>query len=169
MPDETTREANKTVARNLIEAWNRRGETHLPEELVSPHMVRHFPQSVGRAARGDAPAADSALPRDAFPDQQFTEEMVIADEDHVFIAWELRATQRGAFFGRAATNRTVTVFGSDVIRLADGKIIEHWEYYPKARIHALAQLGLLNAETARQLENEGQLGRNRRTGQVSVG
>jgi predicted ester cyclase len=168
MPDESIRETNKAVARQVIEAWNQRGETHLPNELVSSQMVRHH-QGMGFAALGDGGTpADAALPRSAFRDQHFTEELVLADEHHAFIAWELTATHHGEIHGMAATGRQVTVFGSDVIRLADGKIIQHWDYYPKARVHALAQLGLLSRDVQRQMIDQGQFGRNRRTGKARV-
>lgn len=169
MPDETIRETNKAVARQVIEAWNQRGETHLPTDLISPRMVRHHPHPTAFAAlNGDANAADPALSRSAFPDQQFTEQMVIADEKHVFIAWELRASHKGSLHGKRATGQEVVVFGSDVIRLADGKIIQHWDYYPKARVHALAQLGLLDSGVQQQMIRDGLLGRNRITGRARI-
>jgi len=168
MPDEAIRETNKAVARRILAAWNERGETHLPDELVSPQMVRHFPET-GFAARAEGqPAGESVLPRDVFTNQRYTEEMVIADDRHVFIAWELRATHRGEMFGVQPTGREVVVFGSDVIRLADGKIIQHWDYYPKARIHAFAQLGLLDRDLQQRMIREGFLGRNRTTGQAPI-
>jgi hypothetical protein len=176
MPDERIRETNKAVARQVLAAWNERGETHLPDDLVSPQMVRYFPYPVGYAARvpGGATAArvpggataDVALPRSAFPDQQFTEQIVIADEQHVFIAWELKATHKGTLYGMQATGKEVLVYGSDIIRLANGKIIQHLDYYPKARMHALAQLGLLGQNVQQELISDGLLGRNRTTGRV---
>jgi hypothetical protein len=166
MPDERIRETNKSVARQVIEAWNAQGETHLPNDLVSPQMVRHYPRMASFAAlNGGERPADPALPRDAFRDQRYTEQMLIADDHHVFVAWELTAEHAGTFHGKSATNKRVTVYGSDVIRVADGKIIRHWEYYPKARMAALAQLGLLDTGVQRRMIRDGMLGRNRVIGQ----
>lgn len=162
MPDQQTRDANKAIARTILQAWNDRGESHLPDDLVSPRMVRYFPQLAASAARIDESPLDPVLPKEAFSDQHFTEHMLIADDRHVFIAWELTATHRGRWHGREATGRKVTVYGSDVIRVSGGKIIEHWDYHPKARIHAAAQLGLLDGDVQQDMIGSGQLGRNRR-------
>jgi len=197
MPDAALRETNKAVARQIIAAWNERGETPPAGGTGEPAVRAALPgrgrirRTRQRDARGDA-----ALPGSAFADQQCTEEMVIADDRHVFIGWELRATRRAEMFGIQPTGPEVVVFGSDVIRLAAGKIIQRWDYYPKARLPACrlppaacrlppaacrlppaacrlppaawTQLGLLDRDLQRQLIREGLLGRNRMTGQARI-
>lgn len=162
MPD-SIRDTNKAVARQVISAWNQRGETHLPDRLVHPQFVRFHPQPVGFAARGsDVSAVDAALPRTGIHGQQFKEDMVIADENYAFIAWSMSGQHRGELYGRKATGSPVTVRGADLIRLVDGKVIEHWDYYSKSRVQALAQLGLLDKQMQEQLIQQNLLSRNRR-------
>ena len=38
----------------------------------------------------------------------------------------MRGTQRGEFFGILATGKAVTMNGVDILRIAEGKIAEHW-------------------------------------------
>ena len=38
----------------------------------------------------------------------------------------MRGTHRGDFFGLPATGREVTLTGVHIMRVADGKIVEHW-------------------------------------------
>ncbi|MGA5299682.1 ester cyclase [Nucisporomicrobium flavum] len=160
------RETNREVARQLVASWNEHGETHLPESLLDERAVRFFPHPLGLAARGGRPSpSEIALPREAFPDQRYTEEVVIADDKYAFIGWRMEGSHRGRLYGRrAGRGDRVHVNGADLIRLADGKIVEHWDYYSKARVHALARTGQLDREMQRQLIRDGLMGRNRRTG-----
>jgi hypothetical protein len=164
------RENNRHVAEQLIAAWNDQGQTHLPGDLLDPRAVRFFPHPVGLAARGNRPSpTEIALPKDAFPDQRYRQQMVIADHQYAFIGWGVQGTQHGSFYGRRGRNAHVDVNGADLIRLADGKIIEHWDYYSKPRVHALARTGQLDAAMQAQLIRDGLLGRNRRTGRRRLG
>jgi hypothetical protein len=160
MPD--TRDINKAVARQLMSAWNQRGETYIPPDLAHPQLIRHFAAPVGLASATGQANPDAALPKSAVAGQQFTEELMVADEQYAFIAWQMTGQHRGALYGRAATNTTVTVHGSDLIRVVDGKVIEHWDWYSKARVQALAQAGLLDSTMQRTLVQNNLLGRNRR-------
>jgi predicted ester cyclase len=159
--DKRTRERAKQVARKMLEAWNAEGETYLPEDLMGPTLVTHFPQRLERANGGARRrvASEAALPREAFSGQRFEEEIVLSDGEYVFLAWSVTATNDGPVFGRAPTGKEVRVYGADVIRVDQGRIAEHWDYYTKARTHALAQLGLLDAEMQKTLEAERLLGR----------
>lgn len=161
---------NKNIARSLLAAWNRKGETHIPEGIAAPNLVTRFPQpnavTKADAAKADAVKANAAkadvvkaaaLPRDAFPDQQFQEEIVLAENDLVFLAWSVTGTNTGPLYGRAPTGKQVTVYGADVLRLTDGKIVEHWNYHSKARLTALAKLGLLDKPMQTTLRDSGLL------------
>lgn len=176
MPDTKTRERNKDIARSLLSAWNKRGESHLPSNLISSKMVTYLPGSLGRAARGSRVNAkvEAALPARSFQDQRFTEQIVIADDEHVLICWEVSGTHAGSLFGLSATGLTVTAPGADVLRIVDGKIVEHINYYSRTRLHALARLGLLSRKEkgllARKdrLVTQDLLGRNRALAKVNV-
>jgi steroid delta-isomerase-like uncharacterized protein len=64
--------------------------------------------------------------RAAFPDVQWTIHDMIAEGDKVVLSLEWTGTHDGEFFGVPATGRRVSVKGTHVIRIADGKVIEHW-------------------------------------------
>jgi predicted ester cyclase len=165
----TNRDSNKEVARSLLKAWNDLGESHLPSNLVSPKLVTYYPRPLDRAARGQGNALyETVLPRKGFQDQHFKEQIVIADDEHVFIAWEVTGTHKGSLYGLPATGRTVTAYGSDVIRVVDGRIVEHLNYYSKTRMQVLARLGLLHRDQQRFMIANGLLGRNRVIGRANV-
>jgi predicted ester cyclase len=51
---------------------------------------------------------------------------MIAEGDKVVARLYYRATQTGDFFGIPASGKTVQVNGTHVLRIANGKIAEHW-------------------------------------------
>jgi len=153
----------------MLEEWNARGETGLPDELVSRDIVTHFPRPLvawSRGAERERVGPEIALPREAFPDQRFEEQILIAEGDMVFVAWDVTGTHLGPLYGREPTGKEVTVHGADVVRLENGKIVGHWDYYTKARTHALARLGLLDLDMQEFLLEQGLMGRGRASGML---
>jgi len=147
MPD--SRDTNKAVARQIMSAWNQRGETHIPQELA-----RRLGATPGQS--------QAALPGSAIQGQQFQEDILLADNQFAFMAWSMTGQHRGPLYGRAGTNAPVTVHGADLFRVVDGQVTEHWDWYSKARIQALGQLGLLDVRMQSQLIRDNLLGRNRK-------
>jgi predicted ester cyclase len=64
--------------------------------------------------------------RHAFPDLTSHEDVILADHDQVVIRWTIRGTHTGGFLGRAPTGRAIEVSGMDILRVAEGKFVEHW-------------------------------------------
>ena len=50
----------------------------------------------------------------------------IAEGDLVVGRYILRGIHQGEFFGIPATGKSITVSNIHIMRLADGKIVEHW-------------------------------------------
>jgi hypothetical protein len=176
MADPKIRERNKEIARNLLAAWNKQGETHLPANLISSKLITYLPGAGGRTARGARAntKVETALPAKAFREQRFSEQVLIADDEYVMIGWEVSGTHAGSLFGLAASGLTVTAPGADVFRIVDGKIVEHITYYSRTRLHALARLGLLGRRQKGLLAQKERLltpdllGRNRAIAKVNV-
>jgi len=62
----------------------------------------------------------------AFPDAHIEAAHLVADDDHVAIAYTLSGTHRGDFNGLAATGKTIEVRGMQIGRFEDGQIVERW-------------------------------------------
>jgi hypothetical protein len=73
-----------------------------------------------RVERGSAAMAE------AFPDLRTAEADSVKEGDMVAFRWLLSGTQEGEFMGVAPTGRRVEAMGMDIVRLADGEIVEHW-------------------------------------------
>jgi steroid delta-isomerase-like uncharacterized protein len=63
--------------------------------------------------------------RDALSDLEVSIDEIVAEGDRVAVATTMRGTHRGELMGLAATGRRVAVTGVDIVRLEDGKIVEH--------------------------------------------
>lgn len=62
----------------------------------------------------------------SFPDLHWEYEEPIAEGDKVAMRVTMYATHNGEFFGIPPTGKQVKVSGSHILRVANGKIAEHW-------------------------------------------
>ena len=131
-------EENKTIAQRFNDdVWDRGDEAAL-EELLSPDFVDHG------ALPGQPPDRDGhkqilGVFRSAFPDLQVTTEDIIAEGDKVVSRWTARGTHRGELMGIAPTGNGVTIKGIDVLRIAEGRIVERWAQFNDLEV--MQQLG----------------------------
>lgn len=76
----------------------------------------------------------------AFPDAHIEPAHLVADEDHVSIAYTLTGTHKGDFEGIAATGKTIEVRGVQIGRFENAQIVERWGSSDELGI--LKQLGV---------------------------
>lgn len=62
----------------------------------------------------------------AFPDARIEPEHLVADDEHVCVAYTLSGTHSGSFHGIEPTGRRIEVRGVQIGRFADGRIVERW-------------------------------------------
>ena len=94
------------------------------DEFFAPEFVSHnnppgFPPGVEGVKRF------FAMFRDAFPDVTVEIDELVVDGDRVAVATTFTGTHEGELMGIAPTGRRVSVTGIDIVRVADGKIVEH--------------------------------------------
>jgi steroid delta-isomerase-like uncharacterized protein len=63
--------------------------------------------------------------RDAFPDVAVTIDQIVADGDSVAVATTFTGTHEGELTGFPPTGRRVAVTSIDMVRIAEGRIVEH--------------------------------------------
>src|SRR5262249_35402139 len=65
--------------------------------------------------------------RRAFPDMQFRVDLLIESGDLVVSNWTLTGTHSGeAYYDVPPSGRPVTINGTAILRMPDGKVVEHW-------------------------------------------
>jgi predicted ester cyclase len=118
-------EYNKTIVRRLMEEDISQGNLAVADEIIDAHFFDHTnPPGMQHGIKGHK--AIVALFRASFPDLEWRIDDLLADGDKVVIRTTMRGTQRGEFFGIPPTGKHVVVPGIHVLRIAGGKIVEHW-------------------------------------------
>jgi len=131
-------EENKAIARRTVEAINA-GDMSLFENLLAPDAVEHA------APPGMPPTRETAkqfitMLRAAFPDLHYHIEDVVAEGDRVVNRATVHGTMKGDFLGMPATGKSATWGEMHIVRVKDGKIVEHWANVDQ--LGMLQQLGL---------------------------
>ena len=129
--------ANKELFRRFVEAWNSR-DTSGMYEVWSPNLVHHHRD--GDYGRDEVLTLMSGF-MEAFPDLRFEVQQVLADGDFVSARMIARATHQQDFAGFPATGREVEVTVMGMIRISDGRIVEHWNVMDELAL--MQQLGLV--------------------------
>jgi predicted ester cyclase len=79
--------------------------------------------------------------RSAFPDFNATINDLIAEGDKVVIHTTWNGIQQGEFMGIPPTGKRISVGVFDILRIAGGKIVEHWGLMD--RMAMMQQLGVI--------------------------
>src|SRR6478609_6164614 len=67
------------------------------------------------------------MAKSAFPDMQFLVNLLIEQDDLVVSNWTVKGTHTGTpFYDVPPSGEPVEINGTAVLRIRDGKIVEHW-------------------------------------------
>jgi len=103
------------------------GNIDLFDELVSEDFVDHEEALPGQPPGKAGGRFFAEAIRAAFPDITVkTAGPALSDGDFQAAHVIMTGTHQGDLMGIAATGRTVEFGGTDIIRIQDGKIVEHW-------------------------------------------
>jgi len=95
-------------------------------EFASHVTARVSPDAVGQDIRGQEHKFWE-MARDAFPDMKFRVNMVIEQGDLIVSNWTLTGTHSGAaFYDVQPSGERVRIDGTAILRMRDGKVVEHW-------------------------------------------
>ena len=116
-------EENKAVVRRFFEELLSTDNFAVADEILSPGFRFYF---AGSPEPLDLEHYKEFLRarRAAFPDRRILVEDMIAEGDKVSARFTMHGTHKGELRGIAPTGTEVTMTGIDMIRLADGKMVE---------------------------------------------
>ena len=116
---------NRALAYRYVEEVFNQGNLAVIDELLAPAFVEHNPfPGQGPGIEGEKQAVK--MLRTAFPDLRTTIEDIITEDDKVVIRLTARGTQRGEFMGSPAPGGEATLTEIHILRIANGKAVEHW-------------------------------------------
>ena len=108
-----------------------RGDRKAVFEYWAPEFVSHVtdrvnPAAVGTDVRGHELEWWTQV-RDAFPDMVFSVDLLIESDDLIVSNWTVNGTHTGtAFYGVEPSGNRIVINGTAILRMYDGKIVEHW-------------------------------------------
>ena len=130
------------VARNFYQTVFQTGDTEAIDVLVADDFVDHAPWPGHPATRQGFQSGMTEM-RSAFPDLKIEPLKMIEEDDKVAVLVRISGTQHGEFMEHAPTGSTFDIEGVDILRIREGKLIEHWGVMDAEQM--LAQLRLAPA------------------------
>jgi predicted ester cyclase len=133
-------EAAIAIFRQAIErGWNQ-GDRAAIDELFAADHIEH---QVGIEPGREGVKGSIGYLRSAFPDLHLTLEAVVAAGDQVWARISATGTHKGPFMGTPASGRSFRIDVIDIVRVVDGRIVEHWGVAD--RLSLVQQLGVVPA------------------------
>lgn len=132
-------EQNKALVSRLVEEILNQKNLSVIDETFSSDFVENEELPPGIPPGREAPRALFSMLHNAFPDFKATIEHLIAEGDNVVLHMTWTGTQEGEFMGMPPTGKRMSINVIDIVRVADGKYVEHWGVMDQAAL--MQQLG----------------------------
>ena len=130
----------EAVFRRLIDEGFSKGNLDVCDELVADHVDEHQSFGPGHADGPEGVKAVIRSLRTACSDFRLEIQDLVVDGDLVWSRNVGSGTNDGSFMGHPPTGRSMRVDVFDVVRIRNGRIVEHWGV--PDRLGVLFQLGL---------------------------
>jgi predicted ester cyclase len=133
-------DANKALLLRLIEEGFNRGNLNVADELVSADSKEH--------QRGNHDGIEGTKEvintlRRWFPDFEMHAEDLVASGDKVWARFRATGTNLGSVMRRPPTGKKMSIDVIDIIKIKEGKIVEHWGV--PDQLGMMLQLGLFGS------------------------
>ena len=118
--------AEGTLIQRFYEEVLSGGNLGLVDELAAADMVDHEEGFPGQPSGAEGVKFFVNTIREAFPDVQVKVDVTLADGDLEAAHGVVTGTHQGDFMEVPATNKSVEFEVVDIIRVTDGRAVEHW-------------------------------------------
>lgn len=137
-------EFNKAIVRRFNEEFISRGDSAAADELLAEDILDH--NALPGMPRGrEGVKQFFAWLKGAFPDLQAVVYDQTAEGDKVVTRKAFQATHQGEFAGIPPTGKAVTIHLTDIVRINNRQIAEHWVVIDQLGL--MQQLGVIPAST----------------------
>lgn len=117
-------EDNKNIVRRYQDAYNTGDFIALAEVVAADVLTPNIAPGMPPGLEGAIAVHQTTLL--GMPDYWTTIEDLIAEGDKVVVRVTMTGTHTGNFWGVPPTGRRVNLTAIYIVRIADGKIVEHW-------------------------------------------
>ena len=118
-------ESNKEVVRRFNYEFVQGKNVQVFEETVHDQFINHSVPPGANAGK-EGVLQFMQMMWQIFPDLEVEINMQIAEGDLVTTYKTFQATHKGTFMGIEATGKRIKYNSIDIIRVKDGKAVEHW-------------------------------------------
>jgi steroid delta-isomerase-like uncharacterized protein len=132
----------KEIVRSFVEQYQEKRDQHAFSEFLAADVVDHTPMP------GTSPGSEGVrqvfeMLWAALPDMSVKVHEMVAEGDIVVTRKSFVGTHRGEMFGVPPTGKSVHIDLIDIVRVSDGKIVEHWNIVDSMGL--MQQLGAVPA------------------------
>jgi steroid delta-isomerase-like uncharacterized protein len=136
-------EQNKALIVRFVEELFNKGNMGIVGEIFAPDFIEREQLPPGIPNGREGVKVLTTMLRSAFPDFKATIDDILAEGDKVVIRMTWSGTQKGEFLGVPATGKRVSFGVIDIIRMTNGKCVEHWGQMDSMSL--MQQLGAIPA------------------------
>lgn len=115
----------KALVRSYIEEVWTRGNLDAVDTYFGQNYRRHLSPTLEPLSLEGQKQRLAGF-RAAFPDVRIIVEDVFSEDNYVIFRSTMQGSHRGAFQGIEPTGKTITVSLIDILRVENGKFVEHW-------------------------------------------
>ena len=136
-------EQNKALFRRFVEEVFNKGDVSTIDEFLAPNFVEREELPPGTPSGREGVKQLTMMFRTAFPDFNVSIDDMIAEGDKIVARTTWSGTQKGEFMGIPPSGKRVSFNVIDIIRISDGKGVEHWGVMDSSAM--MQQLGVIPA------------------------
>ena len=135
----STEQNKEIVRRYLLDVWGKydfEAEQELvAEDLIDHNAVPHLPPGL------EGHHQFLVMAQKAIPELDVTIDALFVEGNKVAYHWTAQGTHQGEYLGIPPTGKTLTLTGSDIVRIENGKIVESWHF--EDNLGLMQQLGVV--------------------------
>jgi predicted SnoaL-like aldol condensation-catalyzing enzyme len=123
-------ETNQTIVRRIYEDILNLGEVELADELIHPEAIDHSADGLSSLPSAGPEQLKEFVPLicASFPDVSWEIEAIVEVGDMVIV--RTTGNQHAEFSGMMLAGRELDTTVVDVVRLREGRVVEHWGRLP---------------------------------------
>lgn len=134
---------NRAIVQRLFSELYNAKNFEVFDEIIAPDFIDSTPLA-GMGADVEGLKHFLVAVQSAFPDNHLAIEHLVAEDDKVAARWTSYNTHTGeSFLNIPASGNPITVTGTTIYRIVDGKIVEIW--HNEDTLGMLQQLGMIPA------------------------
>ncbi len=140
----TSFDAKELLTRLVNEVWNA-GNIEASDQYIAPkYTIHHDPGDPWDKQELDLFGYKERvrLSRAPFPDQRFSIQDILADDNRVVITWYWSATHKGDIPGFPATGNQIQMSGATVYYFENGRFTGHWQITDRLGVYRQLRQGL---------------------------